>query len=392
MKNYIQWELANPQDWEEIDSVGWSNLPARPLPLPGELGGQDDLKGWISQLNVQGVQFIGYDHYAIEDLGNGGCKVTVWRDDPPDAGPKYAREITFLTLAPDDRFGGAYNARQNQVVYGDAEILAHYQALGPVENTIIRPLADFIPPPSTLTRHGIWLPDALHLAHEQIASRHGWREWTEGLPVEEVVSGQLRVQRLLGRYNKPLGTKTYFQRSTDLLSGVHAATHEDELAATAGAETESITLTGGQSVLGWVFTTLSGEPNVADWPSGNYRCQLDVSTAGADITFGLTTAGTQAGHFALVNSGLTADQESFDQGQPLFSGTGLKLATRTIDPAAGVAGDRFECLVAATRAASHGSQTLTLVFDADSFADGPWVEAEPDEIQAGRRMQYFSSP
>lgn len=189
-KIYVQWSRLIARDWEELDSSEYGKSLEKPVPVGGET--LDDQEGWVSQLNCQGVQFIGYDHYAVESLPGGGCKVTAWRDDPDDPGPKYAREFTFLPLAPDPNIGGKYNTRQSQVVYGDAAILAYYASIGPVENTVVRPLADFVPPPSTLTRHGITLPDALHLAHEQAASPHGWREWTEGVPAQFIIGGEVR--------------------------------------------------------------------------------------------------------------------------------------------------------------------------------------------------------
>src|SRR3970040_2456149 len=96
--------------------------------------------------------------------------------------------------------------------------------------------------------------------------------------------------------------KTFFHRATAEANGIHVATNETQLgtAAGGGAGTLSQTLAGGVSALAFCFTTPSNEPNSADWPSGNYRCILEVSVAGADITYGLRAAGSQTGHFARV--------------------------------------------------------------------------------------------
>src|SRR3990172_8699838 len=148
--------------------------------------------------------------------------------------------------------------------------------------------------------------------------------------------------------------KTYYLRSTVDPTGVHAADIERALGTTAGSSTATVS-----SILG-----------------------VNASTADADITFGLRTAGSAAGHFARVNSGLTSDLETTTQAEALFSGTGVKTATVSWDPSAGSSTDRFECLIAATRAASHGNQTLSIDVDNPSadatnggIADGPWVGA-----------------
>lgn len=178
--------------------------------------------------------------------------------------------------------------------------------------------------------------------------------------------------------------KTFYHRSTVVLSGIHVADHEKDQPTTAGSVVleESSSFVGGESRLSFLFTTPAAEPNTADWPNGLYRCIMEITTAGADISYGLRAAGTATGHFARVNSDLTSDLETIAQTQALFTGTGVKTASVTWDPAAGAAGDRFECLIAGTRAASHGSQTLAIALDAPDasetnggISDGPWTVA-----------------
>ena len=84
MRVLIQWALQGAKDWQEVDAADWPSLPFRPEPTSGELGGADDTPGWISALNVQGVTFRTWDHYAVEALPSGGVKVTTWNDDPED--------------------------------------------------------------------------------------------------------------------------------------------------------------------------------------------------------------------------------------------------------------------------------------------------------------------
>jgi hypothetical protein len=186
VKVLVQWTQGTPADWTEVDSGTWQTLPDRGLPAPAVLGGVDNNLGWVHRLNCQGVSFIG-DHYAVEDIP-GGCRVTAWWDDPdsyPD-GQWYARVMTFLDPAPDERIGGAMNTRQSQVVYAQPDALATFAAAflvtvadldTAVENCVFRPWTDFVPPPTSATRHGIWTSDELNRGHEQALSVRGWRDW-----------------------------------------------------------------------------------------------------------------------------------------------------------------------------------------------------------------------
>jgi hypothetical protein len=158
---------------------------------------------------------------------------------------------------------------------------------------------------------------------------------------------------------------TYFHTRDDQASGVHVAGREKSATATAPASGTNATPTiaGGASSLGMLFTTVSGAPNIADWGSGTYRADLVVSAVGADMSYGLRTVGTAAGHFARVDSGLTTDIETAVQAEAAFTGTGLKSATVAWDPAAGNASDRFEIVIACHNA---GSMNQTLTLDAGS--------------------------
>ena len=368
MKVLVQQSLGAPRDYVQIDSSAWGSLPFKPVPLGGER--VDNAGGWVFDLIVQGISFGGGDHYCVEDIADGGVRVTVWFDDPTDIveADFWAEVWELLPLAPDARLGGAINTRQSRVVYAQPAAIARRSAI-PIENTEYRPWSEFRPPAQA--RHGIWLPQELLVDHEDIQTPHGWREWGEG--------GVVPSQRLLGRYAKPEGTITYFLHDTVLATGVHVVEHEVEMEETDVAV--PVNLTGASNAGGGiqthVWTTLSGSPNDADWPSGDYRCQIDVNQIMRVDSYGFRTLASVAGHFARVNTGLTADQETFEQIEAAFTGTGIKLATTgTINPASGSADDRAEwVLVADATSESMAGSVRVSCDDSDSFADGPWTAA-----------------
>lgn len=362
MRVLVQWARSRGCDWDEIDSREWTLSPFRDDPTGRDLS-VDDGPGWVAALNVQGVCFEGYDHYAVEHLDDETVRVVAWTDTGPQC---IAHVWTIKPLACDPIFGGAYNTRQQQIVYTDDP--------APWSDRDVRPWSDFVPPVGV--RHGKMLPDDLWDAHRRSRRPAGWREWTEGVPADELVGGRVPAQRFLGRWPPAKGTRTYYCSTTALATGVHVASNEFEASSSTGSmvqDAESVAKASQE--LTHVWTTAANEPNSADWPSGNYRCQLDVSAAGADLTYGFRTLTSAAGHFARVNSGLTADQQTWAQAESAFSGTGLKLATTgTIDPTAGVAGDRWECLLAVANASTMSAESITLdLNESDDYTDGPWA-------------------
>jgi hypothetical protein len=148
--------------------------------------GANSTPGWVNAINVQGVNFEA-DHYAVEDIPD-GCKVTVWNDDLTDrpATEFYAAEWTFLTLAPDETIGGLYNTRQSQVVYIGSGL-----SIESSPDRVVKPWAEFILPDSSLVRHGIWMSDTDFALTVESRTLKGWREWTEGVPEENVVDGRV---------------------------------------------------------------------------------------------------------------------------------------------------------------------------------------------------------
>lgn len=358
MKVLIQWTLSTPGDWQEIDSSQWKSQPKKPLPTGGEA--VDGATGWVTALNIQGIIFEGYDHYAVEDVPD-GVQVTVWNDDPLDQPPKEFTAMVWaiLTPAPDPEVGMNMNTRQSHVIYAGPKAHQRVRDLGRVQGRTLDTWSNFMPPPDGNTRHGIWLVDSLFVDHVRSRSEHGWREWG----TDE-------------SYVKPPSNHTiaYFLLTVAGQTS-HVPVNADQSARSIAivAATQSATVTAATSNAVFSWMTVSGEPNSADWPNGTFRCELDVSAAGADLTYGFLTAGTTAGHFARATP--TADLGTFTQAEAAFSGTGLKLATQTNDQPAGSANDRWECFLACNNAALHTNETLTLNLNSGTaFTDGPWPE------------------
>lgn len=375
MKLCIQWSRMNPQDWEEMDSSEWASTPSKPAPVGREV--LDDSPGWIQDLCVQGVQFGGADHYAVEDLndGSGGIRVTEWNDDPNDHPFKWGVVWNIFPLAPDPKFGGAINTRQFRVVY--TEDMDRFSA--PVQHTVVRPWSEFVPPAEAITRHGIWISAENSKAHEKKQHFEEWRDWGQHLdPSELDNNGQVKIQRKQGKYSKPKGTKTFFLYDSAQANGIHTADNEFDANETDIASStnqgSSIATSSAENTHVWV--TVAGKPGDSDWPSGDYRCQIDVQAA-MDVAggYGFRTLNSVAGHFARVNSGITSDLQTFEMVESAFSGTGLKLATTgTIDPTSGATGDLAEWLLVADNTSGSMTGSLTVrCDDSDSFMDGPWV-------------------
>lgn len=162
-------------------------------------------------------------------------------------------------------------------------------------------------------------------------------------------------------------------KSTTLATGVHAftTTTEREMSTGTAASVNVSLLVPATSSAGFVWTSLSGVPNLADLPSGSYKAVFDVSQANSDLSYGVKTAGTVAGHFAVVDSGLTVDNQTATQAEALFTLTGVKTATVTWDPAAGSTGDRFEVVLAVTSVGTMGNTMIIVGNTGTSYAEIP---------------------
>lgn len=178
MKVLLQWTKLNPEGWVEFDLRDtpqlrrlWERLAKKAEPTGGEV--LDNTEGWVFDVNIQGIHFGGADHYAV-DYGTDPTlgfflKVTTWNDDPEDhpVGTRTATEWTLYEPAFDPAVGQV-NTRQVRRFWAD-DLVRWPTAL---------PYLEFVPPPDTIARHGIWVPD--EKVAEHIAVRgpsRGWREW-----------------------------------------------------------------------------------------------------------------------------------------------------------------------------------------------------------------------
>jgi hypothetical protein len=186
VKVFVQWAKANPQDWVLTDTGTWSSLstkldPVGDVSLAG-LGIGDSLlnqsPGWIFAVNVQGVNFDYYDHYAVEETA-GVVKITGWRDDPilfPE-GTKQADVGTFNQPTFDIKVGQT-NTSQSFVIYAQPNNQWWSRGCNPCGGIVLKPYTDFVAPSVLITKPGIYVSDAKWAEHLAARTLHGWKEWT----------------------------------------------------------------------------------------------------------------------------------------------------------------------------------------------------------------------
>lgn len=173
MRVLIQWAASAPADWTVYDINNISDarrLPRKPLPTASS--SLDAAFGWYAAINIQGVLFDGYDHVGFE-LVSGTLIVKCWNDDLEDfpVGTRWGQVWQIPVPFFDSRVGQV-NVEQSVTWYGEADSAP--VTLG-VPN--VRPWAEFVPPPSNTTIHGVWMTDAQWAAHEAVRSVRYWREW-----------------------------------------------------------------------------------------------------------------------------------------------------------------------------------------------------------------------
>jgi len=292
-----------PGDWLEVDSADWDKLGSFSL----------------NAVCVQGVVFGGADQQSVEVVGN-EVRVYIWHDSPIDwpPGTRWARVIKFRPLAPDPVLGGAINTNHSHVLYveGDREAAVRAQYAGNAKVTF-KGWHEF-DPRRVAPKAGAWMQDAKYKAHLAAQTPCGWREWNEGLaPSELDANGRVKSQRPRGRFLPNTATRTFILDGSGSAGAVHQFPPEssDQNAMIEDVLQTPVTLVsqnvgGGAEVMRFVWSTEVSVPNEIAWPTGNYRCQLDVSAAGAETTYGLLTQGAGLGHFARINAGLTADVET----------------------------------------------------------------------------------
>ena len=132
-----------------------------------------------------------------------------------------------------------------------------------------------------------------------------------------------------------------------------------------------------------MWTTETDQPNVADWPSGDYVMRANISafeTGDISVKWQLLR----------VNSSCTIQDTMGTSGS--FSTTGDKTFTVNTDPSSGAAGDRFQGRVLGSNSALHQDRSYTLDIVAsgpfNAEIEGPWVvgAAPPvEEILSRRR-------
>jgi len=190
MKILVQWAKSNPEDWVEVDSEDWHKLAKK-----DHGSAIDDSPGLIAAVNIQGVEFSGFDHCHVEPIAGRGCRITTWHDDP-EIDPVTWQ---FLPLAPDPKVGGKYNTRQSRVVYADAGSRHHAMYLD-TENTTVHERVKWKEPNDNKVRHG-HIPcgngytrtqDEVDKQYHDAQTLHGWREWTEGISVDRLRDGKVR--------------------------------------------------------------------------------------------------------------------------------------------------------------------------------------------------------
>ena len=145
-----------------------------------------------------------------------------------------------------------------------------------------------------------------------------------------------------------------------------------------GAVTNSASSPKNVTTIQFVYTTLYGVPNNADWPNGTYKAVLDVSAAGANLIYGLKLINGVTGHFGRVadtdaSDGVgESDAETVEQAEAAFTGTGIKTATVSWNPAAGATTDVFEGAICVQNTNNMDAETLTLdVNDGSSYLEFP---------------------
>lgn len=363
-----------PGDWQEVDSRDWKNLPSMNA----------------HALCVQGLVFEGADKYAVRNLPSGGIKVFVWHDDPDDwpAGQRWARVVTVPLLGADPDLGGAINVLATHVIYAEGGIRPAFDAAYATNPKVtVRDWSDFVPPQAR-TLEGAWVTDEAHMAHCMCRTPRGWREWTDGLAPELVDEhGCVIQQRVNVNHLPPDGTRTYYVDPTAGPILETADFNDSALLSPTGSTNQSSGVNqAGSTVL--TAVTPAGEPDSAAWPTtGVYRYQIDIISAGADLTYGLLSQGGNPGYFGRVNAAGTTALQTIAQDQAAFVGAGLNIASIT-NPAwtAGADTDRFGIALASVRIAGHGGQTLTMqTGELDDFTDGPW----PAAVVATENAAFF---
>ena len=178
MRLLIQWTTDPPTDWVEYEitkALDLRRLPQKPAPTGGEI--IDSAPGWVAGINLQGVIFDGWDHYAADIIG-GAIRFTGWNDDMQDPAFTDFLAMDWMFYPPKLRAAlDLMDTDQTLTVYDDRSPSpweGQTTSSGPV---VVRPWAEFVVPADRDTRHGINVEDAYWDQVRAARSVHGWREW-----------------------------------------------------------------------------------------------------------------------------------------------------------------------------------------------------------------------
>ena len=133
------------------------------------------------------------------------------------------------------------------------------------------------------------------------------------------------------------------------------------------------------------WTTLLNNPNVVDWPSGEYIARLQIAafeTGEVSVKYELR----------LINALCTLQQTL---------GTSISISTTgdhvfntgTINPTAGAIGDRFQLMILGTNTAEHQDRSYTVNVvsgGGPGEIEGPWTVGAPPPVEEilGRRRTH----
>jgi hypothetical protein len=116
-----------------------------------------------------------------------------------------------------------------------------------------------------------------------------------------------------------------------------------------GSSTLGATIGGGQSGTFWTFTSVANDPNLTSWDAGNYIAQVNITTLGADVTWGID--------INRVDSTGTIVENLATAASSTYNTASVQTLTWNNATAKSVnAGDRLQIAVTGARAASHGNQ------------------------------------
>lgn len=172
--------------------------------------------------------------------------------------------------------------------------------------------------------------------------------------------------------------RRYYLTNTARAHGGVSAVNEfalERLVDSADSTSRSVAALGDELSFSWI--TAAGEPNAYRWPTSGYKAQLDVTAAGADLTYGFSNIVPLgvSGWFERVNSA-DVQQDAAEQSEAAFTGTGLKSASAILNASTPARSDKHAIVLNVRNAHAINAQTITLRFGSDAWAEGPWLSRQ----------------